>query len=165
MDLKLVEPLRLPVQGRGPRGRPRARPARGHGLATPVPRPGLAIRVIGEVTAERLEVLRAADAIFIEELRAAGLYGSVSQALAVLTPLRTVGVMGDGRTYAHVVALRAVTTEDFMTADWARLPVRPARPGLEPDRQRGQGDQPGRLRHQHEAARRRSSGSRRIGGR
>jgi GMP synthase (glutamine-hydrolysing) len=88
----------------------------------PFPGPGLAIRVVGEVTPQRLDTLREADAIFLDELRAAGLDRDVSQALAVLTPLQTVGVMGDGRTYANVVALRAVTTDDFMTADWARLP-------------------------------------------
>jgi GMP synthase (glutamine-hydrolysing) len=88
----------------------------------PFPGPGLAIRILGEVTPERVTTLQDADAIFIEELRAGGLYRDVSQALAVLTPLRTVGVMGDGRTYSNVVALRAVTTDDFMTADWARLP-------------------------------------------
>lgn len=88
----------------------------------PFPGPGLAVRVIGEVTPEKLAIVRAADAIFLEELRAADLYGSVAQAFAVLTDVRSVGVMGDDRTYAHVVALRAVTTDDFMTADWARLP-------------------------------------------
>jgi GMP synthase (glutamine-hydrolysing) len=88
----------------------------------PFPGPGLAIRVIGEVTHERLDTLRHADAIFIEELRKAGLYREVGQAFAVLTPVQSVGVMGDGRTYASMVALRAVTTGDFMTADWARLP-------------------------------------------
>ena len=88
----------------------------------PFPGPGLAIRIIGEVTWERLETLRCADAIFLEELRAAGLYRAVSQAFAVLLPVRSVGVMGDGRTYADTIALRAVTTDDFMTADWARLP-------------------------------------------
>jgi GMP synthase (glutamine-hydrolysing) len=88
----------------------------------PFPGPGLAIRVIGAITPERLETLRAADTIFIEALRAADLYRSIGQAFAVLTPVRSVGVMGDGRTYANVVALRAVTTDDFMTADWARLP-------------------------------------------
>jgi GMP synthase (glutamine-hydrolysing) len=88
----------------------------------PFPGPGLAIRIVGEVTWDRLETLRAADAIFLEELRAAGLYRGTSQVFAVLLPVRTVGVMGDGRTYANVVALRAVTTDDFMTADWARLP-------------------------------------------
>ncbi len=88
----------------------------------PFPGPGLAIRIVGEVTWERLETLRAADAIFLEELRAAGLYRAISQAFAVLLPVRSVGVMGDGRTYADTIALRAVTTDDFMTADWARLP-------------------------------------------
>ncbi|MDE3231384.1 MAG: glutamine-hydrolyzing GMP synthase [Chloroflexota bacterium] len=88
----------------------------------PFPGPGLAIRVIGEVTRERLDTLRHADAIFIEELRRAGLYREIGQAFAVLTSVRSVGVMGDGRTYANTVALRAVTTGDFMTADWARLP-------------------------------------------
>ncbi|MFQ6014390.1 MAG: glutamine-hydrolyzing GMP synthase [Anaerolineae bacterium] len=88
----------------------------------PFPGPGLAIRVLGEVTWERLETLRQADAIFLEELQVAGLYRAAAQAFAVLLPVRSVGVMGDGRTYAHVVALRAVTTDDFMTADWARFP-------------------------------------------
>jgi GMP synthase (glutamine-hydrolysing) len=89
----------------------------------PFPGPGLAVRVIGEVTPERLAVLRAADAIFVDELRAFGEYDRVWQALAVLTPLQSVGVMGDGRTYASLVALRAVTSQDGMTADWARLPA------------------------------------------
>ena len=88
----------------------------------PFPGPGLAIRVIGAVTPERLATLRAADAIVIEELRRAGLYRQIGQAFAVLTPLQSVGVMGDIRTYASMVAVRAVTTGDFMTADWARLP-------------------------------------------
>jgi GMP synthase (glutamine-hydrolysing) len=88
----------------------------------PFPGPGLAVRVVGPVTREALETLRRADAIFLEELRAADLYRQVAQAFAVLTPLRSVGVQGDYRTYGSLVALRAVTTEDFMTADWARLP-------------------------------------------
>jgi GMP synthase (glutamine-hydrolysing) len=88
----------------------------------PFPGPGLAIRCIGEVTWERLETLRDADAIFLEELRRAELYRQTSQVFAVLLPVRSVGVMGDGRTYASALALRAVTTDDFMTADWARLP-------------------------------------------
>ena len=88
----------------------------------PFPGPGLAIRILGEVTWERLETLRQADAIFLEELRAAGLYRAVSQAFAVLLPVRSVGVMGDGRTYADTIGIRAVTTDDFMTADWAHLP-------------------------------------------
>lgn len=88
----------------------------------PFPGPGLAIRILGEVTWDRLETLRHADYIFLQELRQAGLYRSTSQVFAVLLPVRSVGVMGDERTYASVVALRAVTTDDFMTADWARLP-------------------------------------------
>jgi GMP synthase (glutamine-hydrolysing) len=88
----------------------------------PFPGPGLSVRVLGEVTAERVAVLQEADAIFLEELRRAGLYDGVAQAFAVLLPVRSVGVMGDDRTYENVVALRAVTTQDFMTADWSRLP-------------------------------------------
>jgi GMP synthase (glutamine-hydrolysing) len=88
----------------------------------PFPGPGLAVRVLGEVTVERLDVLREADAIFLQELREAGLYDRVSQAFAVLLPIRSVGVMGDFRTYENVVALRAVETQDFMTADWSPLP-------------------------------------------
>jgi GMP synthase (glutamine-hydrolysing) len=88
----------------------------------PFPGPGLAIRILGEVTAERLETLREADWIVIDEIKAAGLYRSVWQSFAILTPVRSVGVMGDGRTYANVVAIRAVTSEDGMTADWAKLP-------------------------------------------
>ena len=89
----------------------------------PFPGPGLAVRVLGAVTRERLEVLRAADAIFISEIKAAGLYNDIWQALVVLLPVRSVGVMGDARTYENVVALRAVTSSDAMTADWARIPV------------------------------------------
>ncbi len=88
----------------------------------PFPGPGLAVRVVGPVDAGSLDALRRCDAIFLEELRAAGLYRDIAQAFAVLTPVRSVGVMGDGRTYGSLAALRAVTTEDFMTADWARLP-------------------------------------------
>jgi GMP synthase (glutamine-hydrolysing) len=88
----------------------------------PFPGPGLAVRIIGEVTPERLNTLRHADTILIEEIRLAGLYRQIGQAFAVLTPVQSVGVMGDFRTYSSMVALRAVTTEDFMTADWARIP-------------------------------------------
>lgn len=88
----------------------------------PFPGPGLAVRILGEVTPMRLSVVRAADAIFIEELRTAGLYDAIWQALAVLLPIKSVGVMGDERTYENVVALRAVTSSDAMTADWARIP-------------------------------------------
>lgn len=89
----------------------------------PFPGPGLAVRVLGEVTPERVALLQRADAIFMEEIRNAGLYRDIAQALAVLLPVRSVGVMGDQRSYEHVVALRAVTTEDFMTADWFRFPA------------------------------------------
>jgi GMP synthase (glutamine-hydrolysing) len=123
MRLELVEPLRLLFKDEVRRlgsalGLPDSLVWR-----QPFPGPGLAIRCLGSVTWERLERLRLADAIFIDELRqAAKLKGETQQAFAVLLPVKSVGVMGDGRTYEEVVALRAVTTEDFMTADWARLP-------------------------------------------
>jgi GMP synthase (glutamine-hydrolysing) len=88
----------------------------------PFPGPGLAVRVLGEVTAERLDVLREADAIFLQEIRSAGLYDRIWQAFAVLLPVQAVGVMGDQRTYENVVALRAVTSLDGMTADWFAFP-------------------------------------------
>ncbi|MHC4356642.1 MAG: glutamine-hydrolyzing GMP synthase, partial [Planctomycetota bacterium] len=88
----------------------------------PFPGPGLAVRVIGDITKERLEVLRAADEILIDEIKSAGLYRKISQALAVLLPISTVGVMGDERSYEDVVAIRAVETVDFMTADFSRIP-------------------------------------------
>ncbi len=88
----------------------------------PFPGPGLAIRIIGEVTAERLETVREADAILQEEVRRAGLYGELWQSFAVLPAIRSVGVQGDSRTYGYPVVIRAVTSEDAMTADWARLP-------------------------------------------
>ena len=122
MNLELVEPLRFLFKDEVRRigaalGLPDAILRR-----QPFPGPGLAVRVIGEVTAERLEVLRAADAIFTQEVRAAGLERDLWQGFAVLTGARTVGVMGDARTYGEAVALRAVVAEDAMTADWARLP-------------------------------------------
>jgi GMP synthase (glutamine-hydrolysing) len=88
----------------------------------PFPGPGLAIRVLGEVTRARLETLRAADAIVLDEVRKAGLSRQLWQSFAILTPIKSVGVMGDGRTYADAIAIRAVTSDDAMTADWARLP-------------------------------------------
>lgn len=88
----------------------------------PFPGPGLAIRVIGEITKDKLDILRDADAIFREEIKKAGLERSIDQYFAVITDIRSVGVMGDGRTYDYTLALRGVTTSDFMTADWARIP-------------------------------------------
>lgn len=88
----------------------------------PFPGPGLGIRVIGEVTEDKLEILREADAIFREEIAKAGLDRSINQYFAVITDVRSVGVMGDFRTYDYTIALRGVTTTDFMTADWARIP-------------------------------------------
>jgi GMP synthase (glutamine-hydrolysing) len=88
----------------------------------PFPGPGLAVRIVGEVTAERLEILRAADDILIDEIKSAGLYRKISQALAVLLPVSTVGVMGDERSYENVIAIRAVETKDFMTADFSHIP-------------------------------------------
>ena len=88
----------------------------------PFPGPGLAVRIVGEVTAERAEILRNADAVVIDEIRKAGLYRELWQSFAVMPAVKTVGVMGDGRTYAYPIVIRAVTSDDAMTADWARLP-------------------------------------------
>ena len=127
MDFKLVEPLRYLFKDE----------VRKLGIALglpdslvwrqPFPGPGLAIRCLGDVTLDRVELLREADAIFIDELDQAGLVGKakeISQFFAVLLPVKTVGVMGDQRTYENVIALRAVSTDDFMTADWSRLPLK-----------------------------------------
>ena len=91
-------------------------------MRQPFPGPGLAIRIIGEVTKEKADLLRDADYIYREEIAKAGLDTKISQYFAVLTDTRSVGVMGDGRTYDNLLALRGVTTTDFMTADWARIP-------------------------------------------
>jgi GMP synthase (glutamine-hydrolysing) len=88
----------------------------------PFPGPGLAIRIIGDVTRERLDILRAADLVLQEEIRRAGLYRDLWQSFAVLPAIKSVGVQGDERTYAYPVVIRAVTSEDAMTADWARIP-------------------------------------------
>ncbi|MDP2155914.1 MAG: GMP synthase (glutamine-hydrolyzing), partial [Sulfuricella sp.] len=122
MKLKLIEPLRELFKDE----------VRELGVALglphdmvyrhPFPGPGLGVRILGEVKQEYADLLRRADAIFIEELRASGWYEKTSQAFAVFLPVKAVGVMGDGRTYDYVVALRAVQTQDFMTAHWAELP-------------------------------------------
>ncbi|MDN5347812.1 MAG: hypothetical protein PWP65_1376 [Clostridia bacterium] len=122
MELKLIEPLRLlfkdEVRKVGEQlGLPEEVIWR-----QPFPGPGLAVRILGEVTREKLDILRQADAIFTEEIRRAGLYREIWQSFAVLPSLRSVGVMGDERTYAYPIVLRAVTSDDAMTADWARLP-------------------------------------------
>jgi len=123
MQFQLVEPLRMLFKDEVRRLGAALGLPDGVVWRQPFPGPGLAVRCLGEITWERLERLRHADAIFIEELaRADLLRNGTQQAFAVLLPVKSVGVMGDGRTYKEVVALRAVTTEDFMTADWARLP-------------------------------------------
>ena len=122
MRMRLVEPLRLLFKDEVRRvGEELGMPER-MVWRQPFPGPGLAIRVIGAVTAERLEILREADAILQEEVRRAGLYGELGQSFAVLLAIRSVGVQGDERTYGYPVVIRAVTSEDAMTADWARLP-------------------------------------------
>ncbi|EQD63806.1 bifunctional GMP synthase/glutamine amidotransferase protein, partial [mine drainage metagenome] len=121
MNLRLLEPLRELFKDEVRRigvelGLPHAMVYR-----HPFPGPGLGVRVLGEVRAEYVALLQHADAIFIEELRKAGLYDTISQAFAVFLPVKSVGVVGDGRAYEWVIALRAVETIDFMTARWARL--------------------------------------------
>jgi len=122
MDLELVEPLRMLFKDEVRRvGEELGLPER-MVWRQPFPGPGLAIRIIGEVTEERLEILREADSILQEEVRRAGLYRELWQSFAVLPAIRSVGVQGDERTYAYPIVIRAVTSEDAMTADWARLP-------------------------------------------
>ena len=120
--MELVEPLRLLFKDEVRRvGEELGLPER-LVWRQPFPGPGLAIRIIGEVTAERLDILRAADAVLQEEIRRAGLYRDLWQSFAVLPAIKSVGVQGDERTYAYPIVIRAVTSEDAMTADWARLP-------------------------------------------
>jgi GMP synthase (glutamine-hydrolysing) len=122
MQMELVEPLRLLFKDEVRRvGEELGLPER-LVWRQPFPGPGLAIRIIGDVTTERLEILRAADAVLQEEIRRAGLYRELWQSFAVLPAIRSVGVQGDERTYAYPIVIRAVTSEDAMTADWARLP-------------------------------------------
>jgi GMP synthase (glutamine-hydrolysing) len=118
MKLKLVEPLRELFKDEvRALGRELGLPEHFVGRH-PFPGPGLAIRVPGEITRDKLEILRKADTVYLDEIRKAGLYNKIWQAFAVLLPVRTVGVMGDGRTYDYVLALRAVTSSDGMTADY-----------------------------------------------
>jgi GMP synthase (glutamine-hydrolysing) len=122
MEMELVEPLRLLFKDEVRRvGEELGLPER-MVWRHPFPGPGLAIRIIGEVTRERLEILREADSILLDEIRRAGLYRELWQCFAVLPAIRSVGVQGDERTYAYPIVIRAVTSEDAMTADWARLP-------------------------------------------
>ena len=122
MNLKIVEPLRLLFKDEV------RRVGRSMGISEqligrhPFPGPGLAIRILGDITPEKVEILQNVDKIYIDSLRAAGLYDQVWQAGAVLLPVKSVGVMGDERTYESCVALRAVTSTDGMTADWVHLP-------------------------------------------
>jgi GMP synthase (glutamine-hydrolysing) len=122
MRMALIEPLRElfkdEVREVGRRLELPERAIRRH----PFPGPGLAVRILGEVTDERLEILRRADAIVREEIESSGLHDEIWQAFAVLLPIRSVGVMGDERTYENVAAVRCVTSVDAMTADWARIP-------------------------------------------
>jgi GMP synthase (glutamine-hydrolysing) len=122
MNLKLVEPLRYMFKDEVRKAGIELGLTSQSVNRQPFPGPGLAIRIMGEVTYEKLEILRAVDWIVIDEVKADGLYERLWQSFAVLTNTRTVGVMGDQRTYRYVVAIRAVTSDDAMTADWARLP-------------------------------------------
>jgi GMP synthase (glutamine-hydrolysing) len=122
MEMDLVEPLRLLFKDEVRRVGVELGMSERMVWRQPFPGPGLAIRIVGEVTEERLETLREADAILLDEIRAAGLYRELWQSFCVLPAIRSVGVQGDSRTYGYPIAIRAVTSEDAMTADWARLP-------------------------------------------
>ena len=152
MQMELVEPLRLLFKDEVRRvGEELGMPER-MVWRQPFPGPGLAIRIIGEVTRERLEILREADAILQEEVRRAGLYRDLWQSFAVLPAIRSVGVQGDERTYAYPIVIRAVTSDDAMTADWARLPYDLLETISIADHQRDPRREPRRARHQLEAA-------------
>ena len=122
MKLKLVEPLRELFKDEVRAVGREMRMADDIIDRQPFPGPGLAIRILGEVTEPRLRILREADFVVLEEIKKAGLYKDIWQSFAVLLPIKTVGVMGDERTYENVVAIRAVTSQDGMTADWAKIP-------------------------------------------
>jgi GMP synthase (glutamine-hydrolysing) len=122
MKLELIEPLRELFKDEGRQVGFELGLSREIVMRQPFPGPGLAVRILGEITPERLEVLRSADSILLEEIRRAELYEKVWQAFAVLLPVKTVGVMGDERTYENVIALRIVDSLDAMTADWTRVP-------------------------------------------
>jgi GMP synthase (glutamine-hydrolysing) len=122
MKLKLIEPLRELFKDEVRQVGIELDLPRELVMRQPFPGPGLAVRILGEVTRERLEILRSADVIVLEEIRGAGFYEKVWQAFAVLLPVRTVGVMGDERTYENVIAVRVVDSLDAMTADWSRIP-------------------------------------------
>jgi GMP synthase (glutamine-hydrolysing) len=122
MDFDLVEPLRMLFKDEVRRVGEELGLPDGMVWRQPFPGPGLAIRIIGEVTEERLELVREADAVLQEEIRRAGMYKDLWQSFCVLPAVRSVGVQGDGRTYAYPIVIRAVTSDDAMTADWARLP-------------------------------------------
>ena len=152
MRMKLVEPLRELFKDEVRKlgielGLPREMVHR-----HPFPGPGLGVRILGEVRKDYADLLRQADHIFIEELRRHDLYDKTSQAFAVFLPVRSVGVMGDGRRYDYVVSLRAVETIDFMTAHWARLPYDFLDLVLAPHRERGEGHLARGVRHLGEAA-------------
>ena len=122
MNFELVEPLRAALQGRGAPSGLAAWFANEIVHRQPFPGPGLAVRILGEVTPERLRILRDADTIVVSEMKASDWYYHVWQSFAVLLPVRSVGVMGDERTYENTIALRIVESQDGMTADWVRLP-------------------------------------------
>ena len=122
MNLDLVEPLRELFKDEVRQVGIELGLPRDLVMRQPFPGPGLAVRILGEITRERLEILKSADAILLEEIRQADLYEKVWQSFAVLLPVRTVGVMGDERTYENVIAIRVVDSLDAMTADWTRVP-------------------------------------------